>query len=137
MKLRRPPVILLALIATALILVAPATASAAGTGSYGVSAWTFGARGSLASAHAAGAIDEVQADWYAVRADGSLISSSVDPAFVGLAHADGCRVLAVVTNWAGGDFSPSRADAILRSAAARRRSRGRRPRNAARRTTAA
>jgi spore germination protein YaaH len=98
---------------------APTATGAAEAAPYRVSAWTFGSRASLARAHGAGAVDEVQADWYAVRADGSLTSDSVDPAFVGLAHADGCRVLAVVTNWAGGDFSPSRAHAVLTSANAR------------------
>lgn len=111
----------LVLLVVTVYFAAPAAAGAAGAASYGVSAWTFGARGSLSHAHAAGAIDEVQADWYEVRADGSLTSNSVDPAFVGLAHADGCRVLAVVTNWADGGFSPSRAHTVLRSKAARAR----------------
>jgi len=99
----------------------PAAAGAAGAApaSPGVSAWTFGARGSLTAAHAAGAIDEVQADWYAVRSDGSLVTSSVDPAFVALAHGDGCRVLATVANWSGGGFSTKVVHAILSSQAAR------------------
>ena len=119
MTARRTQILLTTLLASAALAAAPAAACAAG---YGVSAWTFGARGSVANAHTAGAIDEVQADWYVVGASGALESDSVDPAFVGLAHADGCRVLAVVTNWAGGDFSGGRADAILRSSAARAKS---------------
>ena len=97
---------------------APAAAGAAGA-RYGVSAWTFGARSSLADAHSAGAIDEVQPDWYTVRADGSLVTSGVDLGYVELAHGLGCRVLATVANWSGGDFSPRVADAILSSSAAR------------------
>ena len=104
-----------------LLSAAPAAAGAAGAApaSPGVSAWTFGARGSLAAANSAGAVDEVQPDWYVVRADGSLVITSVDPAYVALAHGDGCRVLATVANWSGGDFSPKVAHAILSAPAAR------------------
>ena len=109
------------LLALAALAGAPAAAGAAGASpaSPGVSAWTFGARGSLTAAYAASAIDEVQADWYAVRADGSLVGTSVDPVYVALAQGDGCRVLATIANWSGGGFSTKVVHAILSSQAAR------------------
>ena len=111
---------LVATVATAAALLAAAAslAPAAASGAE-VSAWTFGARSSLKAAHGAGAIAEVQPDWYTVRADGSLVTSGVDLAYVKLAHGLGCRVLATVANWSGGDFSPRVAHAILNSPAAR------------------
>lgn len=93
--------------------------SADSSGRWQVSAWTFGDLGSLRSAVAAGAIDEVQADWYTVRSDGSLVSHSVDRAFVLQAHALGLRVLATVANNGIGVFEPDVANAILTSPSAR------------------
>jgi len=113
-----------AVLAAAVLLAAHAAAvlpAAARADGYSISAWTFGARGSLAHAHTGGAIDEVQADWYTVSRNGRLRSASVDPVFVGVAHSDGCRVLATVSNWSGGDFSPVVAHALLRSPDARSR----------------
>jgi len=86
-------------------LVGPAGLASAASVEHGhweASAWTFGARGSVQSAQAAGAIDEVQADWYVAHPDGSLTTTSVDPALVALAQGSGCRVMATVTNWSGG-----------------------------------
>jgi spore germination protein len=99
---------------------APATAAATpGAGHWQVSAWTFGSRTSLRTANDAGAIGEVQPDWYTVRADGTLVSHGVDPTYVQFAHSLGSQVLATVSNYSGGDFSPRIAHAILTSDAAR------------------
>lgn len=87
--------------------------AARAAGVYQVSAWTYtGAYStSLPRATSAGAIDEVQGDWWSSRADGSLSSRS--PAgFVSTVRADGLRVLATVTNY-GTHFDPAIAGSIL------------------------
>ena len=103
----------------AVLLIAPVLVrggvAKAGVG-YQVSAWTYtGAyTTSLPSAVSAGAIDEVQGDWWSSRADGSLDSWS-PPGLVSLAHTSGLRILATVTNYDSG-FDPSIPDAILSDA---------------------
>jgi len=109
---------LLVLLVAALCSFTPAAVAA---DSWQVSAWTFGSRTSLQAAVGAGALDEVQTDWYTVRANGALVAQDADPTFVQLAHSLGCRVLATVSNYSGADFSPQLADAILGSPAARAR----------------
>ena len=100
-------------------MLAAAGPSSAAARRWQVSAWTFGSRSSLRSAVAAGALDEVQPDWYDAKADGSL-AGSVDPAFVQLAHALGVkRVLVTVTNYDESGFDAKLGHAIVASPAAR------------------
>jgi spore germination protein len=105
--------------ASAVMLTTVDPAAAASNRGWQVSAWTFGDRGSLRRAVAAGSIDEVQPNWYRVRSDGSLVSDSVDPVFVQHAHALELRVLATVTNFGISDFDPAVAHTILNSPTAR------------------
>lgn len=82
---------------------------------YQVSAWAYtdAYAPSMPIAVAAGALDEIQGDWWSSRDDGSLTSWS-PPDFDSTAHASGLRVLATVTNY-DTTFDPTIVDAILSS----------------------
>ena len=88
-----------------------------------MAAWSRGDRRSLRAASAAHALNEVDLDWWHARPDGSLVPESVDPAFVGEAHADHVRVFATVTNRLNdySAFDPAIAEAILATQATRAR----------------
>jgi spore germination protein YaaH len=96
-----------------LVVAADRTAAATATAVYQVSAWDYtGAYStSLPTATSAGAIDEVQGDWWTSSADGSLSSWS-PPDFVSTVHAYGLRVLATVTNYST-HFDPAISHSIL------------------------
>ena len=108
------------LVALAWLCLCVASFLPSSAGAWEVSAWTFGDGASLSTAAGAGAIDEVQADWYWITAAGEVVGEDVDPVFVLLAHQTGCRVLATVSNYVDG-FSPELAHAVLVSPAARTR----------------
>ena len=96
------------------ILLLSGSAPAAGA-PYQVSAWTFGDRASLDTAVTKGAIDEVNVDWYLSLASGALQGGDEDLSFVALAHSQGLRVLATVSNYsvALDDFDSGLAHLIL------------------------
>lgn len=83
--------------------------------SYKVSAWTFGDRDSLAAAVTRGAIDEVNVDWYLSLANAGLRASWPDMDYVTLAHSEGLKVLATVSNYSDalGDFDSHLAHVLL------------------------
>jgi spore germination protein YaaH len=90
---------------------------------YRVTAWTLGDAASLAAAAAAGAIDEVDFDWYHTQADGSVIAQQENPELVAAARQRGLNVFATVTNStsSGSAFSRDLAAAVQASPDRRRR----------------
>ena len=124
---RLPP--LLVIVAAGLIAVAAAFALATALdddrphGPYLIGAWTFGDRASLDAAVAAGAIDEVSADWLQSRADGSVVAPRLDADFIAEARHEDCRVFVTLTDYdeTRHTFDPAISAAILASAASRRR----------------
>ena len=89
--------------------------------SWRVAAWTLGGSASLDAAIAAGAIDEVDFDWYLSRADGSITSSGEDLDLVARARDHDLNLFATVTNRPGSTsaFSRDVARAILATEATR------------------
>jgi spore germination protein len=94
-----------------------------GERAYRVSAWTLGDGGSLLAATAAGALDEVDFDWYQSQGDGSVAARHENLDLVAAARSRGLNVFATVTNQPAGSLSFSRdiAAAILATPASRRR----------------
>jgi spore germination protein len=90
---------------------------------YRVSAWTLGSVASLEAATAAGAVDEVDFDWYHAQADGAVTADNENLDLVAAARESGLNIFATVTNTkdAGGSFSRPVAAAILASPELRRR----------------
>jgi spore germination protein len=78
---------------------------------------------SLANAVSAGAMDEVDLDWWHCRADGSLVPELVNSAYVAKAHADHLAVLATITNRRSDRtaFDPAIAEGILATASSQAR----------------
>jgi spore germination protein len=90
---------------------------------YKVTAWTLGDAASLEAAAAAGAVDEVDFDWYHTQADGSVTAEQEDPNLVGAARGHELNLIATVTNstGSGSAFSRDVAAAVLASPDRRRR----------------
>jgi spore germination protein YaaH len=90
---------------------------------YRVSAWTLGSVASLEAATAAGAVDEIDFDWYHAQADGSVTAENENLNLVAAARESGLNIFATVTNTkdASGSFSRPVAAAILASPELRRR----------------
>jgi spore germination protein YaaH len=88
-----------------------------------VCAWSRGARGSLTNAIRAGALDEVDFDWYHSRPNGTLVSEGEKSDLVAEAKGKGVRVLATVTNRKNhrSPFDAAIAGAILATAQTRSR----------------
>ena len=92
-------------------------------GPYLVGAWTFGDRDSLRRAVAAGALDEISADWLQSRADGSVVAPKLDEGFLAQARKGDCKVFVTLTDYdeTSKRFDRSIAAAILATPASRRR----------------
>ena len=90
---------------------------------YRVTAWSLGGLASLEAASAAGAVDEIDFDWYHAQADGSVTAANEDLNLVATARERELNLFATVTNSAdaSGAFSRPLAAAILASAEVRRR----------------
>ena len=85
---------------------------------FGAAAWTRGDLVSLAHAVNAGAVSEVDTDWWHVRSDGSLAPDAIaNPQYVMRALVAGLRVFATITNRPSNDkpFDPALAEAVLAS----------------------
>ena len=72
---------------------------------------------SLLAATKAKAVNEISADWWASRADGSVDASQGPPSFQAAARSRGMRLLVTVSNWneSAGGFDAAIPDAILSS----------------------
>lgn len=90
---------------------------------YRVTAWTLGGRAALEAATAAGAVDEIDFDWYHTQADGSVTAQNQDLDLVAEARERELNLFATVTNStdASGSFSRPLAATILASPESRRR----------------
>ena len=90
---------------------------------YRVSAWTLGSVASLEAATAAGAVDEIDFDWYHAQADGSVTAENENLELVAAARESGLNIFATVTNTkdASSPFARPAAAAILASPELRRR----------------
>ena len=82
---------------------------------YRVAAWTFGDAPSLAAATKAGAVDEVDFDWYRSQADGTVAAVGEHLNLVAEARDAGLNLFATVTNRprGAGSFSHKLAAAIM------------------------
>lgn len=125
---RVPPLVFIVLVGLAAVAVVFAVAVLLQRddrphGPYLIGAWSFGDGESLRRAVAAGAIDEVSCDWLQSRADGSVTAPKEASGFADLARDLDCRVFVTLTDYdeAGHSFKRSISDAILASAATRRR----------------
>ena len=90
---------------------------------YRVAAWTLGNAASLAAAVAAGAVDEVDFDWYLSQADGSVLPVHENLLLVAAARAGDTNLFATVTNRpaANATFSRTLARAIMATSQSRQR----------------
>jgi spore germination protein len=87
-----------------------------------VAAWTRGDLTSLANALKAGAVGEVDIDWWHVRSDGSLAPDAIaSPSYVTRARADRLEVFATITNRLSNQaaFDPAPAEVVLAGSQAR------------------
>ena len=82
-----------------------------------VSAWTLGSVASLEAASAAGAVDEIDFDWYHAQADGTVTAENENLDLVAAAREGDLNIFATVTNTkdAGSPFARPVAAAILAS----------------------
>ena len=99
----------------------PPAAGAAPAGPQKVCAWSRGDAASLERAAAAGALDEVDFDWYHSLRDGALKPQGENLKLVRRAHALHVKVFATITNRLShtSPFDPAIATVILSSAARR------------------
>ena len=90
---------------------------------YKVTAWTLGDAASLNAAAEAGAVDEVDFDWYHTQADGSVTAEDEDPTLVAAARGYGLNLFATVTNStrSGEAFSRDLAASVMAAPDRRRR----------------
>ena len=124
---RLPPLVIIVVVGLAALAIAFALAGVFAderpSGPYLIGAWTFGDRGSLERAVAAGALDEVSVDWLQSRADGSVAAPKFEASFIAEARKDHCRVIVTLTDYdeATYRFDPAISAAILATADTRRR----------------
>jgi spore germination protein YaaH len=89
---------------------------------YRVTAWNLGNPASIVAAAAAGAIDEVDFDWYLSQADGIVATEKEDLDLVRTTRRRGVQAFATVVNRRpGGEFDGDIAAAVLASGESRRR----------------
>jgi spore germination protein len=90
---------------------------------YRTTAWSRGTGTPIDKAIAAGALDEVDFDWYRAQSDGSIVAAHEDLDLVHSTRERGLQALATVVNRPseGGSFSGDVAAAILASPESRRR----------------
>ena len=86
-------------------------------GPYRVCAWSRGDQDSLIAATAAGAVDEVDFDWYRSLPDGGVEADSENVALVSAVQQQGIATLATITNYSTQkrSFDPALAHKILHS----------------------
>ena len=90
---------------------------------YAVTAWTLGDAASLEAAAAAGAVDQIDFDWYHTQPDGSVTAQHEDPGLVAAARRHDLNLFATVTNStdSASPFDRELAAAVLASPERRRR----------------